>query len=188
MSRLLIINGSPRKEGVDATIAKVIAERMKGYGYESETVVLNDLDIRGCQACECCKRTGRCVQKDDMIPLYDKIRSSDMLILCSPIYYGAETGQMKTFIDRFYAMVIEKDGQRLVNFGNVKKASVLLTCGAPDGYMTYGGVLSRLTKTLKSMGVNDLSGTILCSLTPDAIDDSEKVKDYLESLEFQVEM
>ena len=54
--------------------------------------------------------------------------------------------------------------------------------------MTYGGVLSRLTKTLKSMGVNDLSGTILCSLTPDAIDDSEKVKDYLESLEFQVEM
>lgn len=188
MSRLLIVNGSPRKDGVDARIAKIITERMKGYGYESETLDLNELHMRGCQACGCCKRTGRCVQDDDMTPLYDKIRASDMLILCSPIYYGAETGQMKTFIDRFYAMVIEKDGQRFVNFGNVKKASVLLTCGAPDGYMTYGGVLSRLTKTLKSMGVTDLSGTILCNLAPDAVDTSEKVKDYLESLEFQVEM
>ena len=188
MSRLLIVNGSPRKDGVDAAIGKMIAERLSGFGYETEFVDLNELQIRGCQACMACKRTGKCAQNDDMIPLYDKIRASDMLILCSPIYYGAETGQMKTFIDRFYAMVIEKDGQRFVNFGDVKKASILLTCGAPDGYMTYGGVLSSLTNTLKSMGVPDLSGTIICGLTPDEVSTSGKVNDYLDSLEFQAEM
>ena len=188
MSRLLIINGSPRKDGVDAKIGQMIAERMKGYDYDAEAVNINDLNIRGCQACMSCKKTGKCAQNDDMTVLYDKIRGSDMLILCSPIYFGAETGQMKTFVDRMYAMVINKDGQRFVNFGNVKKASILLTCGAPEGYMTYGGILSRLTNTIKSMGVNDLSGTILCGLTPDTATTSEKVNDYLESLEFQAEM
>lgn len=103
MSRLLIINGSPRKDGVDAKIGQMIAERMKGYDYDAEAVNINDLNIRGCQACMSCKKTGKCAQNDDMTVLYDKIRGSDMLILCSPIYFGAETGQMKTFVDRMYA-------------------------------------------------------------------------------------
>ncbi len=133
-----------------------------------------------------CKKTGRCAQDDDMIQMYDKIRSSDMLILASPIYFGAETGQMKCFIDRFYAMVKMQDGQRLVNFGNVSKASILLTCGAPDGAMTYGGILARLTKTVKSMGVADLSGSIIAGVEYDKVAESETVKAYLDSIDFQI--
>ena len=45
MSRLLIINGSPRKDGVDAKIGQMIAERMKGYDYDAEAVNINDLNI-----------------------------------------------------------------------------------------------------------------------------------------------
>ena len=186
--KLLIVNGSPRKNGLDAAIAGMIAECVKKYDYETEIVNICDMRIGGCRACMACKKTGRCAQDDDMIPMYDKIRSSDMLILASPIYFGAESGQMKCFIDRFYSMVRNQDGQRFVNFGNVTKASVLLTCGAPDGAMSYGGILARITKTLKSMGVPDLSGTIVAGIGPDKAAESEIVKDYLESLEFQLEM
>ena len=184
--KLLIVNGSPRKNGVDAAIAKLIAERVREHGYETEIINICEMKIGGCRACMACKKTGRCAQDDDMTQMYEKIRSSDMLILASPIYFGAETGQMKCFIDRFYAMVKMQDGQRLVNFGNVSKASILLTCGAPDGGMTYGGILARLTKTVKSMGVPDLSGTIIAGVQPDQVTDNDNVKDYLDSLDFQL--
>ena len=184
--KLLIVNGSPRKNGVDAAIAKLIAERVREHDYETEIVDICGLRINGCRACMACKKTGRCAQDDDMLQMYDKIRSCDMLILASPIYFGAETGQMKCFIDRFYAMTKMQDGQRLVNFGNVSKASILLTCGAPDGAMTYGGILARLTKTIKSMGVQDLSGSIIAGAEPDKVSETETVKDYLDSIDFQL--
>lgn len=186
--KLLIVNGSPRKNGLDATVAGIIAEDVKKYDYETEIVNICDLRIGGCRACMACKKTGACAQQDDMTAMYDKIRSCDMIILASPIYFGAESGQMKCFIDRFYAMVKTVDGQRFVNFGNVSKASVLLTCGAKDGPMIYGSVLSRLTNVLKSMGVQDLSGTILANITSDDAAGSDIVKDYIESIEFQLEM
>ena len=186
--KLLIVNGSPRKNGVDAAIAKMVADIAGKYDYESETVDICSLDINGCRACMACKRTGACAQKDDMTQMYEKIRSCDMLMLASPIYFGAESGQMKCFIDRFYAMVKMQDGQRFVNFGNVSKATILLTCGAPDGAMTYGGILARLTKTVKSMGVQDISGTIIPGLQPEGVADSDLVKDYIDSIEFQLEM
>ena len=93
--KLLIVNGSPRKNGVDAAIAKLIAERVKGHDYETEIVDICGMKINGCRACMACKKTGRCAQDDDMIKMYDKIRACDMLILASPIYFGAESGQMK---------------------------------------------------------------------------------------------
>lgn len=186
--KLLIVNGSPRKNGVDSAITKMIAEDVKKYDYETEIVDICSMRINGCRACMGCKKTGRCVQDDDMTQMYEKIRSSDMIILASPIYFNAETGQMKCFIDRFYPMVRMEDGQMLVNFGNVSKASVLLTCAAPDGVMIYGGVLARITKTLKMMGVLDISGSVIPALEADKVSESDAVRDYIESIEFQLEM
>ena len=186
--KLLIVNGSPNENGADGKIAKMIAEDVKRYDYETEIVTIGKMDINGCRACMACKKTGECVQKDDMTQMYEKIRSSDMIILASPIYFGAETGQMKCFVDRFYPMVRMQDGQMFVNFGKVSKASILLTCGAPDGIMTYGGVLGRMTKTIRMMGVKDVSGAIIPGTELGNIEGSEIVKDYIESLEFQLEM
>lgn len=187
MSKLLIVSGSPRKEGVCASVAKMVAEDVVKYGYETETIYLGDLSINGCKACMSCKKTGECAQKDDMTGMYDKIRSADMLLLAAPIYFGGESAQMKTFVDRFYAMVMNKDGQRMVNIGNVKKGAALLVCGAPDGKMTYGGVLGRYAKIFKSFGIADFTGYIIAGVTPDKVSEAADVKDFIESLEFQLE-
>lgn len=188
MSKLLIVNGSPRKDGVCARLAKIIEEDVKKYGYETKIVNVCSMDINGCKACMACKKTGCCAQKDDMTQLYDEIRSSDMIVIEAPIYFGAESGQIKCFIDRFYAMVGMKDGQRTVDIGNVKKASVVLACGAPDGNMTYGGVIGRYTKVFKSLGITDFSGAILNNVAPEETGASPKTQDYLSNLEFQLEM
>ncbi|MCQ2053253.1 MAG: flavodoxin family protein, partial [archaeon] len=186
--KLLFINGSPRTEGVDAVIGQMIAETVKKYNYETEFVNVCKLNIHGCRACETCKQTGACVQKDDMAQMYEKIKSSDMIVIASPIYFAAETGQIKCFMDRFYAMVKNVNDQRSIDFGNVKKGSVILTCGNPDGEMSYGGVLTRITGTLKFLGISDLSGAIIGGLEPNAVRGSLSVKKYIESIEFQLGM
>lgn len=188
MRKLLIINGSPRNNGTDALIAKKVAECVKKYNYETEIINVCELKINGCKACMACKKTGSCAQKDDMTGMYAKIKEADMLILASPIYFGAESGQMKCFLDRFYAMVNNKDGVRTTDIGKVSKASIVLTCGNPNGNMYYSGVLTRLTNMIKSFNITDFSGMIISEASPETVDTSHFVKEYIESIEFQIEM
>ncbi|MFA5452342.1 MAG: flavodoxin family protein [Candidatus Methanomethylophilaceae archaeon] len=188
MKTMLIINGSPRKNGSNSVILKMLSEKASKFDYKPETIDICDLNINGCKACMACKTSGICAQKDDMLPLYDKILTADMLVIASPVYFGGETGQMKCFMDRFYAMVSNKDGKRIVNFGNVRKASIVLTCGAVDGQMRYGGILTRLMATMKSFNIIDVSGSIIPGASPDKIPEMDFVKDYLDSIEFQLEM
>ncbi|MFC1535042.1 flavodoxin family protein, partial [Thermodesulfobacteriota bacterium] len=66
-----------------------ILEGASSKGAETRTVYLNDLNIRGCQACMQCKtKLFRCAVKDDMQTLYPLIESSDVMVLGSPIYIG----------------------------------------------------------------------------------------------------
>lgn len=96
--------GSPRKGGNTDHLVGRILQGASENGAETRIVYLNDLNIRGCQACMQCKEKAfRCAIKDDMQELYPLIESSQVLVLGSPIYMGHITGMMKTFIDRWYA-------------------------------------------------------------------------------------
>ena len=100
MKKLLIINGSPRKNGCDAKICAAASELASKYGYESETIWAYDLDLGGCRACMACKKTQKCVQKDDAVEITEKVKNADTLVFTTPIYYYEMSGQMKTLLDR----------------------------------------------------------------------------------------
>jgi multimeric flavodoxin WrbA len=184
--KMLIVNGSPRAQGTDAAIIGMVSDTAKKNGYDPEVIDICGLNIHGCRACMACKKTGKCAQKDDMTPLYEKIKTADMIVIASPIYFGAESGQMKCFIDRFYAMLGIKDGKFIPDMGQVKKASIVLVCGAPDGNMSYGGVLARMINVFKSLGIIDASGAIIPGVSPENVKKSDYVRDYIGALEFQV--
>jgi len=102
---MLMVLGSPRKNGNSETLATAVAagftEQVGGAAAIVEKVRLNDLIIRPCQACGGCAKTGRCVIADDMTALYEKADAADRLLLVSPVYFYALSAQMKTFADRF---------------------------------------------------------------------------------------
>lgn len=98
---MLIVLGSPRKNGNGETLALAVAAGFTEKGGFIETVRLNDLNIRPCQACGGCGKTGRCVVNDDMTALYEKVDAADRLLLVSPVYFYALSAQMKIFADRF---------------------------------------------------------------------------------------
>ena len=185
MQKILAINGSPRSNGSTYAVLVDLARRMSA-NYETEIINLGELRIQHCRACMTCKRTGACSLMDDMFPLYEKIRNADVLIFGTPVYFGAETGLFKNFLDRMYAMIQIKNGVRTPDIGKPKKGSVLVTCGAPDGNMTYHGMATHLLSVLRSFGVSDVSSTVIPKCTPETVFDQVQYQEYIDSVEFQL--
>ena len=187
MKKMLLINGSPRKKGSCAALLSIICEMGEGSGYECELTDLSDLKIGHCRGCMSCKKTGKCAFDDDMTPLYGKIQDADVLVLSTPVYFAAETGLMKNFIDRWYALMdYGPKGKHSFRFGKEKKGIVAITCGAPDGNMVYHGLAARLTMTLKSCGVSDISSVIIPQASPDTVGRSPFMDDFLDAVNAQL--
>ncbi|MCL2607935.1 MAG: flavodoxin family protein [Methanomassiliicoccaceae archaeon] len=186
MKKMLMINGSPRNNGSSSEILNVISEKGVQKGFSCEKVNLGGLRISHCTGCKYCKKNGKCAIDDDMTFLYNKIQDADAIAFSVPVYFGAETGLFKNFLDRLYALVDNKDGVRTVRFGKEKKGIVVLNCNAPDGNMTYHGLMTRFVIVLRSFGVNDVSSGIIPKAAPETIRDSQFMAELLDAFEFQM--
>jgi multimeric flavodoxin WrbA len=89
MSKVLVLNGSPRKKGNTAYLIGELRKALTEKGHDVEVLNLNDLDIWPCQGCFWCYRGFplRCVQDDAMNSLYPLVLGSDVLVFVSPIYW-----------------------------------------------------------------------------------------------------
>ncbi len=107
--KVLMINGSPRKEnnsqvGLDE-MAKVFAQE----GIEVECVRIGNREIRGCVACGTCAKAGRCVFDDAVNEIAPLFEEADGLVVASPVYYASANGTLVCFLDRlFYSTSFDK--------------------------------------------------------------------------------
>jgi multimeric flavodoxin WrbA len=100
---LLIVLGSPRKNGNSEILAQHVAKGMEEGGGTVEYIRLAGLTLSPCQGCGGCEKTGECVIKDDMGAIYERADAADRILVASPVYFYALTAQTKAFIDRFQA-------------------------------------------------------------------------------------
>ncbi len=104
MRRVVCLLGSPRKSGNSAQMAGALCASAASAGAQVTTFALNALAYRGCQGCLACKgKTEACVLKDDLTPVLEAVRTCDVLVLATPVYFGEVTAQLKGFIDRCYS-------------------------------------------------------------------------------------
>jgi multimeric flavodoxin WrbA len=101
--RMLIVLGSPRKNGNSEILAQHVGRGMEEGGGTVEYIRLNSLNLRPCQGCGGCEGTGRCVIDDDMTAVYEQVDAADRVLVVSPVYFYGLTAQTKIFIDRFQA-------------------------------------------------------------------------------------
>ena len=99
---VLGIVGSPRIGGNTDILVDQVLNGAKEAGASVEKVILNKLEIKPCQACDSCYKTGSCMQKDDMETLLNKMLESDVWVLGTPIYWWGPSAQFKAFLDRWY--------------------------------------------------------------------------------------
>lgn len=101
--KVLLINGSPHRNGNTALALNEVAQQLHKEGIETEIVAIGTKPVRGCIACATCKNTGsnRCVFDDDLCnQLSAKMENCDALIVGSPVYYGQPNGTLLSLIQR----------------------------------------------------------------------------------------
>lgn len=100
------INGSPRKKWNTAQLLTQALEGAASQGAETELVHLYDLDFQGCTSCFACKlidgpSNGRCAVTDELTPVLRRIENeADALLLATPVYFGSQSGEMRSFMER----------------------------------------------------------------------------------------
>lgn len=113
--KIVIINGSHRKNGATAIILDKIAFCLRQYqDVEVKLFHVADLDLKYCIGCCSCYKTGECVYRDDIEALSKEIERADGIIIGSPTYASNVSGQLKTIIDRGHFVIeqFRKGGER----------------------------------------------------------------------------
>lgn len=103
--KVLLLNGSPRKNGCTYLALSEIAKTLQGEGVDTEIVQLGAGPIRDCIGCNQCQGKGLCVFGDDTVNEWlDKAKDADGFIFGSPVYYSHPAGHFLAVLDRmFYA-------------------------------------------------------------------------------------
>ena len=95
------IIGSPRKNGNTELITAHTLQAIAEEELDTELIRLAGLDIRPCTACMVCRQEDeKCPIRDDLLPIYHRMKAADAIILASPVYYGSATALMKALIER----------------------------------------------------------------------------------------
>lgn len=138
MNNIIIINGSPRKNGATAKILYKMKERLsQKENVNVEFIHITDLEINSCMGCCSCYKTGYCYIQDDAEKLSKKISLADGLVIGSPTYASNVSGILKQFIDRGH-FVIE---QLLYN-----KYTISVVTGENYGSRDTSKILTKLLK------------------------------------------
>ncbi len=107
--KVLMLNGSPRKNGNVALAFREMEKVFEENGVEYENILLGREDIRGCIACNSCSKTGKCVFNDIVNELAQKFEKADGLVIGSPVYYGSANGTLMSALQRlFYSTDFDK--------------------------------------------------------------------------------
>jgi Multimeric flavodoxin WrbA len=152
------IIGSPRSTGNSVTIARVLIDDLQTAEPLVRTFELNRLNYRGCQGCMACKTTSdKCIVKDDLSEVLEEVRSSDIVIIASPVYFGDITAQTKGLIDRFYSYYLPdyKTNAKPSRLTAGKKLVFILPQGNPDP-KAFEDIIAKYTRIFGRLGFDEV--------------------------------
>ncbi len=155
--KVLMINGSPRKEGNTAIALNEMVKIFEREGVETEIVQVGGLDVRGCVACNYCGSHGKCVHDDIVNEIAAKFEKADGLVVASPVYYASANGTVVSLLDRlFYSTSFDKTmkvgccvcvarrGDLSATFDELNKYFAI--CGMPIASSRYWNSVHGLAK------------------------------------------
>ncbi len=101
--KVLLINGSPNKDGSTYTALCEVAKSLENNNIESEIFHIGKKAVQGCIACRKCYETGKCTFNDELYNrLFDKIKEADGIVVGSPVYYSGPNGSLCALLDRLF--------------------------------------------------------------------------------------
>jgi multimeric flavodoxin WrbA len=142
--KVLVLSASPRKGGNSDLLCDQFMRGVKEVGNQAEKIFLRDKRINYCIGCGACQGNGgKCVQKDDMAEVLDKMIAADVIVMATPVYFYTMNAQMKTLIDRTcarYTEISNKDFYFILAAADSSKLAMERTL---SGFRAFTSCLSR---------------------------------------------
>lgn len=134
--KVLMINGSPHKEGNTYIALKEMEKIFSEEGIESEIIQVGNKPIRGC-----CMEKGQCVFGDCVNEIAPKFEECDGLVIGSPVYYASANGTMISFLDRlFYSTPFDKTMKVGASVAVARRGGLSATFDELNKYFTISGM------------------------------------------------
>lgn len=152
MSRILVLNGSVRRGGNTELLVQSFAEGARKNN-SVEIVSMADFKVNPCIGCNSCfnREENDCSQNDDMTKVYEKLKSTDILVIASPVYFYGISAQLKAMIDRLHTP--------MRNSFPIKKLALILV-GAASLPEMFDAIKVQYRLALNFFGLED-AGTVL---------------------------
>ena len=136
--KVLLLNGSTRKNGCTYLALSEVAKALNAGGVETEIVQMGGGPVRDCIGCNGCAGKGQCVFGDDLVnEIITKAKDADGFVFGSPVYYAHPSGQVLSLLDRlFYAggsAFTHKPGAAVVT---ARRAGTTASLDVLNKYMT----------------------------------------------------
>jgi multimeric flavodoxin WrbA len=157
IKRILILMGSPRKEGNSAALSERLAFGATKAGAHVETLYLHGMDISPCTGCDGCQgeeATG-CIIADAMQGIYGKLKTADAIVFASPVYWFSVSAQLKIVIDRMYAVGL---GDKNILKG--KNLGILLAYADPDPFVSGAANALRMFQDISAYLGTTIAGMV----------------------------
>ncbi len=161
MKKVIILNGSPRKNFNTAQLLKEAQKGAESLGAEIEYFNLYDYNFLGCRSCFACQRKGSitngvCAIKDDIRLILEKCINANAIIIGTPVYFSYPTGVFRSFIERLLFanhtyMVDKENGGCKRRLDKTIPTGVIFTMNCPEelaGQINYHVILEENVKSL----------------------------------------
>ncbi|MFO8013151.1 MAG: flavodoxin family protein [Phycisphaerae bacterium] len=174
-AHIVVLQGSPHREGNTAALVGHLADAARAEGATVEVFHLHDMAISPCTGCEGCHKEGAdgCVIDDRMNEIYPKLRAADAIVFASPIYFFMMSAQLKTALDRCYALVPLAGESALVG----KRVGLVFTYGAPDFVQSGCANAAQTFRDVCTFNEMDLAGVAHGSTGQGGIRDNREAMD-----------
>lgn len=114
--RVLLVNGSPHKNGCTYTALSEAAKALNCEDIETETFWIQNKPIGGCIGCNSCGEKGKCAFDDVVNECREKAKEADGFIFGTPVHYAAASGNMTAFMDRLFYSEFHGNGGKAFSF------------------------------------------------------------------------
>ena len=138
---IVVITGSPRKNGNSFAMTDSFIKAAKAKGHTVTRFDAAMMKLDGCHACETCYKTGKpCSFDDDFNTIAEAILDADALVFTMPVYWYSIPSKIKSVIDRIYSLVV--GGKDISG-----KECALIVCCEEDDVTVLDGVRIPMERT-----------------------------------------
>ena len=141
MSKVLLINGSPKSKGNTAIALDEMVKEFEKADIETEILNIGNQDIRGCIACNTCATKGQCVFDDVVNKAAPLFEAADGLVVATPVYYASANATLIAFLDRlFYSTNFDKTMKVGASVVVARRGGLSATFDELNKYFTISGM------------------------------------------------